>query len=1340
MKKTTLLIIVCGLYSLLCLAQPQQYSTWRLLDTGSGLSNNQIRGITQTENGLIVIKTSEQVNVYNGVTVQHFSYDRTRRYVWTYNRESHEYHDNQDRVWIKDLEHLALLNLRTGQYEYDIEKQLAAMGVNTRIKNFFIDNQKNYWFVTDGDDIVTYDVATRQTRTIIEGGGAIASRYGTLLEMSGYKNFRWLLFNSGILVCIDYVSGEVVTEEHYLMGKSSVRTSLHMDSMGNLWIAMGQCIYHYDRLGRRWDERYTISGRDNFFTCIDIDSNGNVWAGTSKSGVVTISSSNNAVTLTPQFNIPGYGRLYNDVHDIYCDNEGGVWVGTLFMGLCYYHPMMNRFQQASTSVSEHMITSENVRCFLCNPDGTMLVGSSLGIFHFDPKEGKMTRLFETAENDIVISLYRDSKGRVWAGTFLNSYYLIEGDVIRKSKLSHNPDANVGRAMYEDDEGRLWISTNAGIALYNDHTLEIDYLLVDKYPELGRHRVIQVLYPDSSGHGFTAVGLAGIFHYDTHTDKVSIPVWAEELEIHYDNLYCLLQDKRELIWIGTPEGLIVYDTRQQRKLEVLNTDKGLNNNNVVSLVATPTDDVWVGTDNGVSRIVVSEDDGRYQFHIQSYDKNDGIWSGKFYENAIYCTPEGILFFGGTNGLNYIDSGAVDAFTQSHRQPVFTSLLLFGQQVLTGETYQKRLILPDNICYTDEIELDYSQNNITLFFSTLNYSGNNHINYRYKLHGNDKDWTEGSANGLGQITYTGLQSGSYTLEVCTRTVTGEWTQLSATMDIRVLPPYWATWWAKTLYVLLLSVVVLLCYEIWQRRRKEILHRKAEEQRHQQQEELNQMKFRFFTNVSHEFRTPLTLIITPLEALLHRHTDARLQEQLKPIYTNAQRLLQLVNQLLDFRRLEMGGEHLNLKNGEIVRFINEICHSFKDMAEEKQVSLTFDSRVEHLYISFDGDKVYKIIGNLLSNAFKFTSAGGNISVDISIDSDERYVCITIKDTGQGISEEELYHIWKRFYQAEAQEKSPSIKGSGIGLHMVKEYVEMHQGHIDVESQLGDGTTFAVYLPTTLQTAQEETDGSDMLIQAIAESNNKYSILVVDDNDEFRHFMTGQLVAEGYNVIEAPDGIEAETMALKHNPDLVITDLMMPRRDGIELTQVLKANITISHIPVILLTAKVGDEAKIDAYRAGADDYIAKPFNYELLLLRIQQLIEKQHQRQERFRGNLDIAPSEVAVTSLDESLIRRAIETVEKYIADGEFGIEQLAAEVGLSKTHLNRKIQGIAGMTPLQFIRNIRLKRAAQLLRDSQYNISEIAYMTGFNTIKYFNKHFKEEFNMTPTQYREEYGTK
>lgn len=1337
MKKTFLIILCQWLLTAACVAQPVPQS-WKLLDAGIGLSDNQIRGISQTEDGQMVIKTAEQVNVYNGATVQQYPYDKHHRYHWDYDRQSKEYHDSNGRIWLKGLGHLQLLDLRTGEYVTDIEGVLAAMGVRCRIKDLYIDDQKNFWLVTEQDDILTYDIGKQELRTVFDGHNEAKIRYGNLWETARYKNFCWLFFDSGYLICLDYVSGEIIAEEKHFVAHPGSRVAMQSDATGNLWVALGADINYYHRLERTWTTVYTISGNDNFCTCMDIDRNGTIWVGTSKGGIVAIHS-DHTVAAIPDFEIPGYGLLHNDIHDVYCDHDGGIWVGTLFMGICYYHPIMGCFQYGTTSTSRTLVTSENVRCFLPCSDGSVLVGSSLGLFRFHPRTQEMDCLFRTEENDIVISLYRDTYGRVWAGTFTNGFYLVEEKGVVRSQKHAIPDVNVGRAMYEDKQHRLWISTNAGVALYNPQTMSVEHLLTDTHPDLARYKVIQALYPDGDGQGFTTIGLSGIFHYDIQTDSVSIPLWAVQLGVQNDNIRSIMRDSRNLLWLGTCEGIIVYDLTHAQELARLSTEDGLNNSNIAALIEGAEHDIWASSENGVNCIKVTGDDGGYNFRIHPYGRGDGLQSGRFYENALCRTPEGMLYFGGVNGFNYIDA-ADTKVTITPRVPIFTSLQISGQQVGRQATDDGHSVYFGNISYTKKLTLCHHQNSFTLSFAPLNYFDSN-TRYRYRLYGNDKNWTDGQATGLGQITYTGLQPGNYRLEVYCQNVAQQWSPRPAIMEIKVLPPWWATWWARIIYLLLTTVVIYCTYQVWKRRRHIQRIRKNEIIKHRQQEEFNQMKFRFFTNVSHEFRTPLTLIITPLEAILHRTEDEVLRRQLKPIHTNAQRLLQLVNQLLDFRKLEMGGEHLDLKNGEIVRFVKELCHGFKDTAAERCLELSFDSDTEQLYMAFDNDKVYKIVGNLLSNAFKYTADGGKVRVMLSVDADKQRVAIQVSDTGQGISADELPLIWERFYQTGGQEKSPSIKGSGIGLHIVKEYTGMHQGEVTVTSQPGRGTTFTVTLPTTLQAAQaaSEEQHEGELHEAAAE-DGKTRILIVDDNSEFRHFMTSQLAGEGYAIVEASDGIEAEEMAVKSNPDMVITDLMMPRRDGVELTQTLKRNIELSHIPVILLTAKAGDEAKIEAYRAGADDYIAKPFNYELLLLRIQRLMEQKQQRRQQFRNDIDISPSQITVTSLDEGLIRKAVEAIERNITDGEFGVEQLGSEIGLSKTHLNRKLQAIVGMTPLQFIRSVRLKRAAQLLRDSQYNVSEIAYMAGFNTLKYFNKHFREEFNMSPTQYREEHGTK
>ncbi|KAB5249535.1 response regulator, partial [Bacteroides thetaiotaomicron] len=430
-----------------------------------------------------------------------------------------------------------------------------------------------------------------------------------------------------------------------------------------------------------------------------------------------------------------------------------------------------------------------------------------------------------------------------------------------------------------------------------------------------------------------------------------------------------------------------------------------------------------------------------------------------------------------------------------------------------------------------------------------------------------------------------------------------------------------------------------------------------------------------------------------------------------------------------------------GNIIQFIKDIYLQFKELSTTKNIDFTLETSVDYLLINYDHDMMYKIINNLLSNAFKFTPQNGHIQLTVNKAdrNDKEYIMIEVSDTGCGIDEKDLPHIFERFYQIK-DDNAPA--GSGIGLHLVKEYARLHNGDITVSSQINIGSTFTVYIPVDLpksndknhQEEKEEKNEINDIIPDTKEKDDRKKLLVVEDNDEFRNYLTEQL-SECYRVIDASNGEEAEKLILSEYPDLIISDLMMPKMDGIELCQRVKSNIQTSHTPFILLTARTSDESKMEGYEAGADSYISKPFSFELLCIRIKKLIEQQENRKMLFHKTIEITPSSITTTSLDEELVRKALHFVEENIDNPEYSIEDLSKDLGLSKTHLNRKLQSIVDLTPLQFIRSIRLKRAAQLLTNSQYNINEISYMVGFNTLKYFNSHFKEEFQMTPSQYRE-----
>ena len=620
--------------------------------------------------------------------------------------------------------------------------------------------------------------------------------------------------------------------------------------------------------------------------------------------------------------------------------------------------------------------------------------------------------------------------------------------------------------------------------------------------------------------------------------------------------------------------------------------------------------------------------------------------------------------------------------------------------------------------------------------------------YKLEGFNNDWLTLPV-GVHNVTFTNLAPGKYVLRVKAINSDGYVGIKEATLGIVVNPPFWMSWWAYLLYAAGLVVVLFLARYRMLKREREKFHLQQIENEVAKNEEINNMKFRFFTNVSHELRTPLTLIISPLEGMLKETTDELQSTRLQLMYRNAQRLLHLVNQLLDFRKGEMSTHQLSLSEGDIISYVHSVCNSFLLMADKKHIQFSFFSGIDTFSMAFDADKVGKIVMNLLSNAFKFTPEGGRVTVMIEhVTGTPDTLEIKIADTGIGISDVDKEHIFDRFYQADHKGVEETT-GNGIGLSLVRDFVTLHEGEVKVFDNIGTGSVFVIQFPvkhveTQVQLPEEtgmsvgDEEDREMKEEVREETGRKDFplLLVVDDNEDFRIFMRYSLELQ-YRVKLAVNGNEAWEMMQEELPDLVISDVMMPQMDGNELCRLIKQDKRTAHIPVILLTARQNTEAKLEGLQTGADDYVTKPFNMTILVLRIRKLIELSRYHRVT-QGMIDPAPSEIVITSLDEKLIEKAIKYVEDNMSRTELLVEELSRELGMSRVHLYKKLLQITGKTPIEFIRVIRLKRAAQLLRESQLHVSEVAFEVGFNNPKYFSRYFKDEFGVLPSVYQEKEG--
>ena len=677
--------------------------------------------------------------------------------------------------------------------------------------------------------------------------------------------------------------------------------------------------------------------------------------------------------------------------------------------------------------------------------------------------------------------------------------------------------------------------------------------------------------------------------------------------------------------------------------------------------------------------------------------------------------------GAGGILYIQPSANIDQLSSGASPIVTSVTIDGIRRIIGMN-------------SKQLDIRHDAVNIEIQFSTLNYLHADKVSYAYRLSSIDTQWHY-LPQGVNKATFVLLPKGNYTLELMATDEYGCWGQSVHALQLHRLPAWYESWWAYLLYLLAATLLMGSIARYYLRRQKE-------KQQHQMDVQLTEMKLRFFTNISHELRTPLTLILTPLESMVKKINRWQQEDQeethltfissqLMMIQRNAQRLLSLVNNLLDFRKLEMGQQKLELTNGDIFEFVRTVCETFRPISTEKGIGLGYAIPNEQFYINFDSRKLQHILYNLLSNAFKFTPAGGQIAVSV-VKTDTERLSITVKDTGCGIPSRDLPHIFDLYYQSK-NTADPSVTGTGIGLHLTKEYLQLHGGNITVNSKLGEGTTFTAFLPTNIKMKEQPLPAEPhQQAEAPETESRKSNLLIVDDNDEFRQFLCGEL-AEQYNIHQAANGEEALTVIAEQDIDLMVSDVMMPAMDGMTLCRRIKQDVNTSHVMVILLTARTAEESKIEGFRAGADDYLSKPFNMEMLQLRISHLLELRRQRNQDFLKGEDVEVEAVALNEIDQKFLRSAVEAIERHLSNEEYDIDALAADVCMSRSTLYRKLHSLTGQKPSLFIRAIRLKHAARMIKEGSYNLTEISTLCGFSSPSYFSRCFKAQYGIPPGSY-------
>lgn len=1305
MKLQSLYLVI-----VLCLAAHltvNSQSVYRLVDTAIGLPDDEVKGFFYAPDGRLGIRTFSGISLFDGCAFRVFSPIGAKPYQMNYVATLPRiYVDAEQRVWSKEQGQLLVFDLKREAFEPHVDQVLANWGIHEPIRDFFVDETKEYWAIT-------------VTGKLLHQGRKIALRTQGLRDICRYGDRVWMVYNDGYLVGVDARTYQVKSTTRLWVKPVLARDFVRLVQKGQqLWVMWDHGVASYLPKQNRWQQRY--SNDHHTFTTLALSPDGRAFLGVRQLGLVTILP-NGKLSLQSSFPIMGGERVADDIQSIAYD-RGNLLLGFYYKGMALYNANMQGFP--FYAFSQFLFDGLGFYRAACASGGNVSLSFPHQVLEFNPSQITLHPLPGMGAGDDFIQSFTDSRGRVWVGTFRKGIYLKDGDkvshFIQENVPNKDMDYNIVRDFAEDHQHQIWVCYHGGVGRFDEKTKRIIPLQNKHF--IGNTNINGIAFDRQ--HRLWAATNKGLIM----NNQLKLKAVCKALAI----------DKQGCVWVGTSNGVHVFDAHRGKTYQY-GKGEGMANEMIQDLVVDKLGDIWATTANGLCRFrrTLSSEQ---PFALTMFDSQNKLGDARFLPRTAASMADGKLLFGSSTGFYIVDPIQVKDMEYTGH-PVFISLLVNNQEVVAGKEYDGRVILPFALSTTKKIVLEHDENFITVHFSGLNFDMPHHTYYKYRLQGVNNDWIVISPqDGIGRANYTDLSPGTYKLEVYSAGLDKVWSKQSATLEIEVLAPLWATWWAKLLYSLAFFALIIFVvrWKIEQNRKR---------MENEKYKELEEMKYRFFTNISHEFRTLLTLIITPIGSILKRTTDGETRHQLNDVSRNAGDLLQLVNQLLDFRKMEMNGEHLNLTSGNLNEFIQYTTMKFMPLAEQKNIRLAFEDKTEGLFMYFDKDKVGKILTNLLSNAFKFTKAGGkvNVSLEKCILDSRRCAHIIVEDTGCGIPKEEQGHVFERFYRTEQDSSSQQI-GSGIGLNMVYEYIQLHEGKVSLESEEGKGSRFIVDIPADLkrevqQEASEENciaspvmdDVVDGAVGVQTSRKIEKTVLVVEDNEDFSHFLSQELGRIYNKVLMAKDGIEGAMKAEAENPDVIVSDVMMPRMNGTDMCRRIKENIETSHIPIILLTAWSTDEGRAAGYKAGADAYIAKPFDMEVLLARISNLLEKQEKRQRDFSHSISLDPKTVTDSSPDEDFLKEVIACIEKNIDNSEYTIDSLSTDVVMSRMSLYRKMKSLTGQTPADFIRTVRLKTAAKLLKEEKCTVSEACYRTGFASPQNFSKHFKEMFGVLPSQY-------
>ncbi|CAM4357605.1 ligand-binding sensor domain-containing protein [Pedobacter westerhofensis] len=1353
-RKIFLTITGCILSSLL-LAQQEQIQFSRL-DVSAGLSHNQVNTMLKDAGGFMWFATLSGLNRYDGYQFKVFKHDPGDTTSIT--------DDFVTGIFELPGNHL-YLETRNGPSIYDpatetfIRKTVAWLKklriYATVIKGVIRDDKGDFWFNAAADGVYKYSPASGTTLHLPARGlkkDGLAATPIAALQKDQHGNI-WLIHRDKTIEMLSSATGKVMRRIEVFRQRNPADFNdyrIFADQSGALWVYtmnVPSGISYYDpATGElRLIEKRAGGLNNNLVNGIVQDDKGLIWIGTDHGGVNLLDKKGFRIRylLNKENDPKSIGQ--NSILSVYKDNKGIMWLGTFKKGISFYHPKILKFPlYRYEDGNVNGLAYDDINRFAEDGSGNIWVGTNGGgLFYFNRKTGKFSRYLHRQDdsnslsNDIIVSLCIDRQKKLWIGTYFGGLSSFDGQHFKhfRHQASDNNSLADDRVwdILQDREGIFWIATLGGGLDQFDPVSGI----------FTHHRAVQ---PNSVGSDFLSCLMEdaqGNLWIGT-ADGIDVRK-TDGRFVHYKNIpgqphslinnivYDLMQDSYGFIWVATRDGISRFDPHSGL-FRNFDSDDGLTEKSTLKILEDSQRNLWLSTANGLFNILVKPlKNAGFSYSFRKYDQQDGLQGIAFNANAGYKTRGGELLFGGASGFNLFRPGEIH---NDNTAPavVLTDLWLANRRVPFAQT--------------TKLNLKYNQNGFTIAFAALNFFNPQKIRYRYMLQGFDHHWQEPQNDGRRAV-YTNIDPGRYVFRLMSTDAEGNWRNNERRLEIEIKPPFWRSTLAYILYLAFAGGTLLLIRRRGiMRIKKEFLivqERKEAKRMH----ELDLLKIRFLTNISHEFRTPLSLIITPMEKLIREARPAD-RQQLQMIQRNGRRLLNLVNQLLDFRKMEEHELKLHAQTGDIIRFIRELSYSFGDVADRKNIRLQFESDKISLVTVFDHDKLERILFNLLSNAFKFTPQGGEVKVTVELSSLEEGMTelrLRISDTGIGIPLEQQEKIFDRFFQHEVPDFMLN-QGSGIGLSITQEFVRLHGGTISVKSAVNEGSEFSVILILPAQPEQatvalkaDEDAGLPLTLAAAPEllpatglqpATKKPLVLLVEDNEDFRFYLKANL-KDFYELAEAADGREGWQKALALHPDLVVSDVSMPEMNGIDLCKKIRADKRTAHLPVILLTALTSEDQQLTGLETGANDYMTKPFNLEILLSKIRNLLHQQAISRKTYRKQLDFKPAETEIESLDDKFIRQISGHIERHLADAAYTVDQLSTDLNMSRVGLYKRILSLTGKSPVEYIRAYRLQKAKPLLQKSQLTIAEVAYEVGFSNPKYFSRYFKQEFGILPSAF-------